>query len=96
MKLIGRTLAVLAAALVVVGFWLAVGSLSGSAGATAAGMGGHGMESGFNLAGIVEILPTLAIVAIVTAVVAPIKQRLLSQRRPSASARGPKVATPAA
>ena len=32
MKLIGRTLAVLAAAMVVVGFWLAVGSLSGSSG----------------------------------------------------------------
>ena len=96
MKLIGRTLAVLAAALVVVGFWLAIGSLSGSAGTAAGGMGGHAMESGFNLAGIVQILPTLAIVAIVTAVVAPIKQRLLNKRRPSAPARGSKVATPAA
>jgi len=51
-------------------------------------MGGHGMESGFNLAGIVQILPTLAIVAIVTAIVAPIKQRLLNKRRPSAPTRG--------
>lgn len=101
MKLIGRTFAVLAAALVVVGFWLAIGALSGSAGTVAGGMGGHamgghGMESRFNLAGIVQILPTLAIVAIVTAVVAPIKQRLLTKRRPSVPARGPKVATPAA
>ena len=96
MKLIGRTLAVLAAAIVVVVFWLAVGSLSSSSGTMAGGMGGHGMESGFNLAGIVLILPTLAIVAIVTAIVAPIKQRLLNKRRPSAPARSPKVATPAA
>ncbi len=96
MKLIGRTLAVLAAAMVVVAFWLAVGSLSGSTGMMAGGMGGHGMESGVNLGGIVEILPTLAIVAIVTAIVAPIKQRLLNKRRPSAPARGPQGATPAA
>jgi len=96
MKLIGRTLAVLAAAMVVVAFWLAVGSLSGSTGMMAGGMGGHGMESGFSLAGIVEILPTLAIVAIVTAIVAPIKQRLLNKRWSSAPARRPKVAPPAA
>jgi hypothetical protein len=96
MKLIGRTIAVLAAAMIVVGFWLAVGSLSGSSGTMAARMGGHGMESGFNLGGIVEILPTLAIVAIVTAIVAPIKQRLLNKRRPSAPVRGPQIATPAA
>ncbi len=96
MKLIIRTLAVLAAAMVVVGFWLAIGSLSGSSGAIAGGMGGHGMESGFNLGGIVQILPTLAIVAIVTAIVAPIKQRLLNKRRSSAPARRPQTATPAA
>jgi hypothetical protein len=96
MKLIGRTLAVLAAAAIVIAFWLAVGSLSGSSGTMAGGMGGHGMESGFNLGGIIEILPTLAVVAIVTAVVAPIKQRLLNKRRPSAPARGPQVATPVA
>ncbi len=96
MKLIGRTLGVLAAAMVVVAFWLTVALLSGSTGTMAARMGGHGMESGFSLAGIVEILPTLAIVAIVTAIVAPIKQRLLNKRRPSAPARGLKVATPAA
>jgi hypothetical protein len=95
MKLIGRTLAVLAAAMVVVAFWLAIGSVSGSTGTMAGGMGGHGMESGFNLAGIVQILPTLAIVAIVTAIVAPIKQRLLNKRRPNAPARGPQAATPA-
>jgi hypothetical protein len=96
MKLIGRTLAVLAAAMVVVGFWLAIGLLSGSTGTMAARMGGHGMESGFNLAGIVQILPTLAIVTLITAIVAPIKQRLLNKRRPNMPARGPKVATPAA
>ena len=96
MKLICRTLAVLAAAMVVVGFLLAIGSMSGSAGTMAGGMGGHGMESGFNLGGIVQILPTLAIVAIVTAIVAPIKQRLLTKRRPAAPARAPRVATPAA
>jgi hypothetical protein len=96
MKLIGRTLAVLAAAMVIVGFWLAIGSVSGSSGTMVGGMGGHDMESGFNLAAIAQILPTLAIVAIVTAVVAPIKQRLLNKRGPSAPARGPQVATPAA
>jgi hypothetical protein len=96
MKLIGRTLAVLAAAMVVVGFWLAIGSLSGSVGTMAGAMGRHGRESSFNLAGIVEILPTLAIVTIVTTIVAPIKQRLLNKRQPGALARGPKVATPAA
>ena len=90
MKLIGRTLAVLAAALVVVGFWLAIGALTGST-ATAAGaigghdMGEHGMQGGFNLGGIVELLPTLAIVAIVTAIVSPIKQRFLNKRRPGAA-----------
>ncbi len=97
MKLVGRTLAIMAAALVVVGFWLAIGSLSGSTGAMAGGMGGHGMGSGVNLAGIVDILPTLAIVAIVTAIVSPLKQRLLAKRvpakvRPSMAARRPLVA----
>jgi hypothetical protein len=96
MKLIGRTLAVLAAAMVVVGFWLALGSVSGSSGTMAGGMGGHDMESSFNLARIVEVLPTLAIVAIVTAIVAPIKQRMLNKRRSSAPARRPQAATPAA
>jgi len=96
MKLIGRTLAVLAAALVVVGFWMLIGALSGSAGTMAGEMGGHGMESGFNLGGIVQLIPTLAVVAIVTAIVAPIKQRWLNKRRPNLPARSPKVATPAA
>ena len=95
MKLIGRTLAVLAAAMVIVGFWRAIGALSGSAETMAGGMGGHDMNGAFNLAGIVQILPTLAIVGIVTAVVAPIKQRLLSTRQPSAGRR-PQTATPAA
>lgn len=98
MKLIGRTLVILAAALVVVGFWLAVGALIGSAGAVASSghdLGGHGMENGFNLAGIVEVIPTLATVAIVTAVTAPIKQRLLSKRRPGVAPR-PQVAAPPA
>ena len=96
MKLIGRTLAVLAAAMVVVGFWLAIGSLSASTGSAAAEMGGHAMQSSFNLGGIVEILPTLALVAIVTAIVLPIKQRLLNKHRPSAAARRPQSAAPSA
>jgi hypothetical protein len=41
MKLIGRTLAVLAAALIVVGFWLAIGSLRGSTAAVGGMRGGH-------------------------------------------------------
>ncbi|HKF95477.1 MAG TPA: hypothetical protein VKB96_12960 [Gammaproteobacteria bacterium] len=82
--------------MVVIALWLAVGSLSGSSGTLAGGMGGHGPESGFNLGGIVQILPTLAIVAIVMAIVAPIKQRLLNKRRRSVPARGPKIARPAA
>ena len=77
-------------------FWLAIGSLSGSTGTTAVRMDGHGMESGFDLGGIVRIFPTLAIVAIVTAIVAPIKQRLLNKRRPNVPARGTQVAAPAA
>ncbi len=58
MKLVGRTLAVVAAALVVVGFWLVIGALSASSGAVGAmgGMGGPHMQGGFNLAGIVELL----------------------------------------
>jgi hypothetical protein len=72
-----------------------VGALAGSAGTMAGEIGQHGMENGFNLGGIIEILPTLAVVAIVTAIVAPIKQRLLNKRRPSAPRR-PQVATPAA
>ena len=95
MKLIGRILAILAAAMVVVGFWIAIGSLAGSGTTVAAEMAGHGMESGFNLAGIVQIFPSLAVVGIVTAIVAPIKQRLLSKRQPGPAARGPKVAAPA-
>ncbi len=96
MKLIGRTLAVLAAAGVIVGFWLIIGALSASTGSAVGEMGGHGMQSGFNVGGIIEILPTLAIVGIVTAIVAPIKQRLTSKRRPSAPARRPQVAAPSA
>jgi uncharacterized membrane protein len=100
MKLIGRTLAILAAALVIVGVLFAIGSIGASATGTAAdgaiGMG-HEMQGGFNLAGIVQILPMLAVVGIITAIVAPIKQRLeskrqsnkLSSRRPA-----PTIATP--
>jgi hypothetical protein len=100
MKTIGRTLAILAAAMVVVGFWLAIGALTGStAAASAVGghdMGGNGMQSGFNLGGIVQLLPTLAVVGVVTAIVSPIQQRLLNKRRPSAAARGPKAVRPSA
>ena len=98
MKLVGRTLAVVAAALVVVGFWLVIGALSASSGAVGAigGMGGGHMQGGFNLAGIADLFPTLAIVAIVTAIVAPLKQRLISTRRPSTPARRPRAAAPAA
>ena len=62
MKVIGRTFAVLAAALVVVAVCMAVGWLRGSSGTMAGGMGAHGMDGEFNLGGIVQILPTLAIV----------------------------------
>ena len=96
MKVIGRTFAVLAAALVIVAFCMAVGWLRGSSGTMAGGMGGHGMDGEFNLGGIVQILPTLAIVAIITAIVAPINQRLLNKRRPNTPARGTQGATPAA
>ena len=98
MKLVGRTLAVVAAALVVVGFWLVIGALSASSGAVGAigGMGGGHMQGGFNLAGIADLFPTLAVVAIVTAVVAPLKQRLISTRQPSTPARRPQAAAPAA
>lgn len=100
MKLIGRTLAILAAALVVVGFCLLVATLAGSSATEVAQVGGHaggeGMSSGFNLGGIVQILPPLAAVAIVTAIVAPIQRWLLNKRRPGAASRSPKLATPAA
>ena len=100
MKLIGRTLALLAAALVIVGVVFAVGSIGGSATSTAAaGAGGmgHEMQSGFNLGGIVQILPTLAVVGITTAIVAPLKQRLENKRRSnklSARRQLPTTATP--
>ena len=85
MKLIGRTLAILAAALVVAGIVFAIGSLGASTSTGVAnGMEmGHGMQGGFNLGGIIQILPTLAVVGIITAIVAPIKRRLESKRRPS-------------
>jgi hypothetical protein len=100
MKLIGRTLALLAAALVIVGVVFAVGSIGGSATSTAAAGGmeiGHSMQGGFNLGSIVQILPTLAVVGIITAIVAPIKQRLESKHRsnkPSARRQLPPTATP--
>jgi uncharacterized BrkB/YihY/UPF0761 family membrane protein len=94
MKLIGRTLAILAATLVIVGVLLTIGSLNASM-SLGSDMAGHGMQRGFNLAGIVQILPTLAIVGIITAVVAPIKQRLTSKRRPNTPARRPQVTTAA-
>ena len=81
---------------VIVGFWLAIGSFSASTGSLGASLGGHDVQSSFNLAGIVEILPTLAVVAIITAIVAPIKQRLASKRRSNTSARRPQATTPAA
>jgi hypothetical protein len=96
MKLIGRTLAILMAACVIVGFWLVLGSFSAGTGALGGGMGGHEMQNGFNLAGIFEILPTLAIVAIITAIVSPIKQRLTSKRRPNQPARRPQATAPEA
>src|SRR5690349_1555302 len=88
MKLIGRTLAILAAALVVAGIIYAIGSIGAStstvaaSGVQAGAEMGHEMQSGgFNLGGIVQILPTLAVVGIITAIVAPIKRRLESKRR---------------
>ena len=96
MKLIGRILAILAAALVIVGILLVIGSFSANGSTLGGHMDSHGMQEGFNLAGIVEILPTLAIVAIITAIVAPIKQRLISKRRPSTPAQRAQSSTPAA
>ena len=55
------------------------------------------MQSGFNLGGMVQILPALAVVGIITAIVAPIKQRLESKRRSnklSARRPAPTTATP--
>jgi hypothetical protein len=100
MKLIGRTLAILAAALVIAGVLFAIGSTGSAATGTAAAgaMGrGHEMQGGFNLAGIVQILPTLAVVGIITAIVAPIKQRLENKRRSnklSSRRTAPTAATP--
>jgi hypothetical protein len=99
MKLIGRAPAILAVALVIIGVLFAIGSIGASATGTAAGaIGmGHEMQGGFNQAGIVQILPTLAVVGIITAIVAPIKQRLESKRRsnkPSSRRPVPTIATP--
>jgi len=99
MKIIGRTLAILAVALVIVGVVFAIGSIGSAATSAASGARdmGHEMQGGFNLAGIVQILPTLAIVGIITAIVAPIKQRLGSRRRPnklSSRQPTPTIATP--
>jgi uncharacterized membrane protein len=66
----------------------------GSASAVAAGAAlGHGMAATPTLSGIGSVLATLAVVAIVTAVVAPIKQRLLRTRKASAPVRQPARAT---
>ena len=65
MKHMSRTLTLLTAATVIIGFWLVVGMLGRSTGVLVSEIGRYGVESGFTLADSVQILPTLAIIVIV-------------------------------
>jgi len=107
MKTIYRTLAILAAALVIVGVLLVLSSTSlttnsdsipersaivqsqanGSAGSSSSGASGaaapfdHDKASGPSLAGLVEVLKSLGIVAVIITIVSQGK-RLLNRKRP--------------
>jgi len=80
MKIIAYFFAAVAVALVVVGIVFAFGASSGVA-------VGHGMSATPSLAGIGNVLVNLGVVAIITAIVAPIKQRLGGKRQAGAPAR---------
>lgn len=78
MKMIAYFFAAVAVALVSVGIVVAFGSTSAAV--------GHGMAATPNLSGIGSVLVNLAIVAVITAIVSPIKQRLGRNRQAGAPA----------
>jgi uncharacterized membrane protein len=90
MKFIAYFFAAVAVALVVVGLVFAFGTTSAVAAA------GHGMSATPNLSGVASVLVNLAVVAVITAIVAPIKQRLERKRQASAPARRQHAQTTAA
>jgi len=84
LKVIGRTLAILTAAMVIVGIALAVGSIGSAAAGPAAANAmeqGHEMARGASLAGLGTVALNLGVVALITAVVSPIKQHLVRKRK---------------
>ena len=85
MKYIAYAFALLAIALVVVGLVTAVGS-SGAA-AAGATVARHGMAMGPSLSSIGNVFVNFAIVAVITAIVSPLKRRLERKRQASAPAR---------
>jgi len=90
MKIIAYFFAAIAVALVVVGIVSAFGATS-----TVAAVG-HGMAATPSLSGIGNVLVNLGIVAVITAIVAPLKQRLGRKRQAGAPARRQPAPTTAA
>ena len=90
MKIVAYFFAAVAVALVVVGIVFAFGTTSAVAAV------GHGMAATPSLAGIGNVFVNLGIVAVITAIVAPIKQRLGRKRQASAPARRQPTQTTAA
>lgn len=90
-KIIGRTLTILAVALVIVGMLLAIGSGGTAAAGPAAGaareMVGHHGSSGPNLFGIVSVVMNLGVIAAIIAIVSQLKRRLGRQGVAGAPAR---------
>lgn len=85
MRIIGRTLIILAAALAVAGV---VWALAGSGSAAASGMPGggmeHGGEQGASLFGAIEVLKNLVVVGVIVGLTS-LASRLKSRRRPAAA-----------
>jgi hypothetical protein len=81
MKFIAYFFAAVAVALVVIGLVFAFGTTSSVA------VVGHGMAATPNLSGIGNVVVNLAVVAVITAIVAPIKQHLERKRQAGAAAR---------
>lgn len=83
MRIIGRTLIILAAALAVAGV---VWALAGSAAASGMPGGGmeHGGEQGASLFGAIEVLKNLVVVGVIVGLTS-LASRLKSRRRPAAA-----------
>jgi len=84
-KYIAYGFALLAIALVSVGVFTAIGSSSAAAVSMASGRHGTAIEP--SLSSIGNVFVNLAVVAVITAIVAPIKQRLERKRQAGVPAR---------